>query len=260
MKKGFLIIFLLLISFQSFTQSEELTIVPIHDIQGNKTTSPFIGKTVVVRGIVTASFSGRDQLNGFFIQELEEDDDPNTSEGIFIFDPNNIFEGKLGDIVEISGEVAEYQSNGSSLTQISKVSSIHVISSKNKLPKPKLIKLPVDNWEKYEGMLVEIAGPLYITELYQLGRYGQLTLSAKSSFNQAKTDGRLDQFTQFNSPDVESYATYMEQTKMHSIIIDDGSSLQSPAVIPYGREKRNFDMFHAIRAGDKTKRVTGILD
>lgn len=260
MRRGYLVIFLLLISFQSFTPSEELRIVPIHEIQGNKKISEFTGKKVVVKGIVTAMFPGKDGLNGFFIQELEEDDDPDTSEGIFIYDPNNIFEGSRGDIVEVSGEVAEYKSNGSSLTQISKVSSVHLISSKNKLPKPLQIKLPIANWEKYEGMLVEIAGPLYITELYQLGRYGQLTLSADSPLNQGKTDGRLDQFTQFNSPDAEAYAAYMEQTKMYSILIDDGSSVQNPAEIPFGREKRNFDMFHAVRAGDQTKSVTGILD
>ncbi|MFZ2534749.1 hypothetical protein, partial [Methanothrix sp.] len=66
----------------------------IHAIQGDGQSSPLQGMTVSIEAIVTADFQGTDKLEGFFVQEEDSDIDDNieTSEGIYIYDP-----GRLGE-------------------------------------------------------------------------------------------------------------------------------------------------------------------
>jgi predicted extracellular nuclease len=251
------------LSVQISWSQEQTDITPVHIIQGGGSTSEMVGKKVAVNGIVTALFTGKDKLNGFFLQQQIEDEDPNTSEGIFVYDPAGKFSGKVGDVIQVIGQVAELKSNKSSLTQIKDITSVLIVSENQKLPKPKVVTLPNDDWEKYEGMRVQVKaekGNLYITEMYQLGRFGQLTLSSNGPSNQPGTDGRLDQFTQFNAPDKEAHANYLIETAKRRIILDDGSGVRNPATLPFGREGKAFDMYHAIRGGDVTKTVTGIVD
>lgn len=264
LKKTYLLFWVVLsVSFSAFSQDDKMGVTPIHLIQGNGNASTLVGQKVVINGIVTATFTGKEKLNGFFVQEQQEDDDESTSEGIFVYDPSLVFQGKTGDVVQVIGEVAELKSNASSLTQIKNISSVFVISENNKLPKPKLVTLPNDNWEKYEGMLVQVKaqkGNLFVTEMYQLSRFGQLTLCSDGDSNQSGSDGRLDQFTQFNAPSVEGSKSYLAEIAKRKIVIDDGSGIRNPTVLPYGREGKAFDMFHAVRGGDQTTEVVGIVD
>jgi predicted extracellular nuclease len=64
------------------------TSTPVHDVQGNSTTSPIAGQVVEVEGIVVGAFQSTSQLRGFYLQEPDAswDPDPMTSEGVFIFD------------------------------------------------------------------------------------------------------------------------------------------------------------------------------
>lgn len=243
--------------------AQEIDITPVSVIQGRGLSSPLTGKKVVVNGIVTAVFAGKDKLDGFFLQQTNPDDDEGTSEGIFVYDPARLFTGNAGDFVQVIGEVAELKSARSSLTQIKNVSNVLVMSENNKLPDPVTVYLPNDNWEKYEGMRVRVKaaeGNLFVTELYQLGRFGQITLCSGGPENQPGTDGRLDQFTQFNTPDREAYKTYLAEMEKRKIVLDDGSGVRNPARLPFGREGKPFDMYHAVRGGDQVKEVIGIVD
>lgn len=243
--------------------AQKMDVTPISVIQGQGDTSPLAGKKVAVNGVVTAVFAGKDKLDGFFLQQPDPDTDENTSEGIFIYDPARLFKGKEGDFVQVIGEVAELKSARSSLTQIKNVSGIHTLSENHKLPEPVTVYLPHDRWEKYEGMRVRVKaaqGNLFVTELYQLGRFGQLTLCSTGPENQAGTDGRLDQFTQFHAPDREKYKAYLAETEKRKIVLDDGSGVRNPAHLPFGREGKPFDMYHAVRGGDQAKEVVGIVD
>ena len=58
------------------------TITPINQIQGEGNLSSFAGKQVTTRGIVTAIVK-----KGFYIQtpDAETDQNPKTSEGIYVF-------------------------------------------------------------------------------------------------------------------------------------------------------------------------------
>ncbi|MGA8045666.1 MAG: hypothetical protein WCA30_05295, partial [Dermatophilaceae bacterium] len=84
--------------------------VKIHAVQGFGSESPLDGSTVIVEGIVTSLFTSNDAPDGFFLQEEESDwdNDPATSEGLFIFCRGECpAEGDLavGDTAQVQGSV-----------------------------------------------------------------------------------------------------------------------------------------------------------
>ena len=117
--------------------------VQIHDIQGDSFVSPDNGDAVTnVAGIVTALRTGSSE--GFWMQDATPDDDPASSEGIFVYTGSKPTVSP-GDSVLVSGTVSDYYalasgeslSNTSSLsvTEISKP-SVMTVSSGNALPAP----------------------------------------------------------------------------------------------------------------------------
>jgi predicted extracellular nuclease len=80
----------------------------IHDIQGAAHRSPLTGKLVGnVTGVVTAKSS-----NGFWFQDPQPDDNPATSEGVFVF-TSSAPTVVVGDAVSVKGTVAEFRPGGS---------------------------------------------------------------------------------------------------------------------------------------------------
>ena len=80
----------------------------IAQIQGSSHISPFAGKSVNgVRGIVTAV--GR---SGYWIQSTSPDDDPASSEGLFVFTRAAV-RVKVGDLVSIDGSITDFRPGGS---------------------------------------------------------------------------------------------------------------------------------------------------
>ncbi|WP_427893905.1 lamin tail domain-containing protein [Kribbella sp. GL6] len=80
----------------------------IHDIQGAAHRSPLEGKRVGnVTGVVTAKSS-----NGFWFQDTQPDDNPATSEGIFVF-TSSAPTVSVGDALNVEGTVAEFRPGGS---------------------------------------------------------------------------------------------------------------------------------------------------
>ncbi|MGW2019705.1 endonuclease/exonuclease/phosphatase family protein [Streptomyces sp. NPDC001927] len=118
--------------------AEDTAAVRIHDIQGTTRVSPLVGTQVTgVTGIVTGvrTYGSR----GFWIQDPQADDNPATSEGLFVFTSSVPTVG-VGDAVTVNGTVGEYVPGGlasgnQSLTQISKP-TVTVVSSGNPLPAP----------------------------------------------------------------------------------------------------------------------------
>jgi uncharacterized protein len=250
-------------------------ITKIHDIQGSGSTfnSLYAGERTI-EGIVTKTFSGASKLNGFYVQEedVDVDTDATTSEAIFVYDPTGLFTGKVGDKVAVTGSAKEFTTsttspaNTSSLTQFDTLTSVKVVSSGNALPTVTKIQLPVTSeaaLERYEGMLVNLSattGDLTVTENYQLGRYGQVVLAAAGPGNQAGTDARLEQYTQFNAPSVAGYAAYLTQLDNRKIYLDDGSGAQNPDPEIFARGGNPLSATNTLRSGDTVASVTGILD
>ncbi|TXH72160.1 MAG: hypothetical protein E6Q88_06865, partial [Lysobacteraceae bacterium] len=144
--------------------NDDVTISSIADIQGVGLTSPMTGAIVTTEGIVTA----RKFNNGFFLQSANDDGDPATSDGIFVFTSSAPpASAAVGNLVRVTGTVAEFtpstNPNQLSITELVSVTSIQVVSSGNALPTP--IELSAAdfaagsapaNAEKYEGMRVRI--------------------------------------------------------------------------------------------------------
>ncbi|MEV1021678.1 endonuclease/exonuclease/phosphatase family protein [Streptomyces sp. NPDC050264] len=111
--------------------------VAIHDIQGATRTSPLAGQQVTgVAGVVTGVRT-YGSSRGFWFQDTKPDDDPATSEGVFVF-TSSAPTVKVGDAVTVTGTVSEYVPGGAStgnqsLTEITRP-TVTVVSSGNQVP------------------------------------------------------------------------------------------------------------------------------
>ena len=155
----------------------------ISSIQGSGALSPLTGQIVDVEAIVVGDFQGAGGLSGFYLEEppSEQDGNPSTSEGLFVFSSTPV---ATGDRVRARGRVAEFASSTgaaiSNLTELGAVTSVQVCVSNEPLPQPIEITLPVDDvsqWERYEGMQVRFSQQLVVTGNFSLGQFGQIDLA-----------------------------------------------------------------------------------
>ncbi|MEU6086188.1 endonuclease/exonuclease/phosphatase family protein [Streptomyces sp. NPDC047085] len=116
--------------------------VRVHDIQGTTRISPFAGQKVTdVPGIVTATRT-YGSSKGFWIQDPTPDDNPATSEGVFVF-TSSTPKVAVGDSVKVTGTVSEYVPGGASsgnqsLTEITKP-TVTTVSTGNAVPAPVVV-------------------------------------------------------------------------------------------------------------------------
>ena len=216
-------------------------VVSIGAVQGSGSTSPLNGQTVVVEGVVIGDYQGSEALSGFFMQD-GGDADPGTSDGIFVesADPVN-----PGDPVQVIGRVAERFSR----TQLERIQQVLLCGSPP-APAAVSVSLPVndpDDFEKYEGMLVVFNQVLFVTENYDLGRYGEISLASE----------RLFQPTHLALPGAPALAVQAENDRKR-IILDDGLSLQNPDPILYPAP--GLTAGNTLRIGDSVAGLTGVLD
>ncbi len=150
---------------QGTIQNDDVTLTPIHDIQGPGASSPFIASSLTTRGIVTGVKS-----NGFFIQEADAtvDADPATSEGILVFTSGAPpAAAAVGNLVQVTGTVSEFVPSQdplqAPLTELTSPSVV-LVSSGNPLPAPVSLSVSFpdpagvfDQLERLEGMRVSLA-------------------------------------------------------------------------------------------------------
>ena len=232
-------------------EEPEETITFIHEIQGSDMQSTMLGSTVSIEAIVVGDYQQNGGFNGFFVEEedVDQDGDPATSEGLFVYCPSCSDDIAVGDQLKITGTISEY--NG--LTQI-KPSVTTLIASAQPLPTAIELSFPVSkisDYENVEGMLVRLnAGenPLVVSENYDLGRYGSFTVASE----------RLVQFTQLAMPNSIEYTAHKNMVALKSLIVDDGSSYQNPWEIPFPVGGLSFE--NTLRSGYTINTVTGIMD
>ncbi|MCX7784279.1 MAG: lamin tail domain-containing protein, partial [Meiothermus sp.] len=86
----------------------DLPHTPIYQIQGSGLAAAITG-SVVTKGVVVGDYEGpAPALRGFYIQDASGDGDPNTSDGLFVFNGNND-NVSLGDVVRVTGTAGEFQ-------------------------------------------------------------------------------------------------------------------------------------------------------
>ncbi|MEU6667233.1 endonuclease/exonuclease/phosphatase family protein [Streptomyces sp. NPDC046727] len=113
--------------------------VRVHDVQGTTRISPYAGQKVTdVPGIVTAT-RAYGSSKGFWLQDPTPDDNPATSEGVFVF-TGSAPKVAVGDSVTVTGTVSEYVPGGASsgnqsVTEITKP-VVTTVSTGNAVPAP----------------------------------------------------------------------------------------------------------------------------
>jgi len=127
-----------------------------HDIQSTTSTSgdsPYVGRTVTVRGIVVVElfYTGTNTSNiGFFISDPEG----GPWSGLLIY--TNQFHPQRGDEVEVTGTITEYYN----FTEMSPTTGYRVISQGNPIPPPTLINTgdlsSSSTAEQWEGVFVKV--------------------------------------------------------------------------------------------------------
>jgi len=148
----------------------------IHAIQGRGAASPMHGRRVVVEAIVVGDFQGAGRLQGFFLQQADDeaDHDPATSEGLFVYDGTGRVPVAVGDRVRVAGTVREFGTAPDTLTELSGVKVVKVCGSGHTVT-PAAVSLPVSGsgaWKRVEGMAVRFTQTLTVTGNHDLGRYG----------------------------------------------------------------------------------------
>ncbi|MGB3292992.1 MAG: ExeM/NucH family extracellular endonuclease [Phormidesmis sp.] len=232
----------------------------ISEIQGSGTVSPLAGVAVTIEAVVVGDFQGEDGLRGFYLQEedAEADGDATTSEGLFVFDDDFSVDVAVGDQVQVSGTVSE---RFDALTALTAVTAVETVGTEP-LPTAAELSFPLASGsvlEAAEGMLVTISEPLFVTEYFNYDRFGEIRLSSNGPGNAPGTDGRLDQYTQFNAPDVAGLAAYQEAIALRQIILDDGSTRQNPSSLIFGRGGQPLSATNPLRGGDTVTNLTGVL-
>ncbi|OOE13130.1 endonuclease [Fictibacillus arsenicus] len=208
-------------SIAEFKYQVALSGLRIHDIQGAGHDSPVANKVVEgVEGIVTKVVDDRN----FYMQDLQPDNNSNTSEGILIYQPNH---GQTeGNVVSVNGQVKEWVLEGYSdklktdlaMTEINaQFGSISILEEHHVLPSALIIGMfglqpptkvidndkfaefdpqedGIDFYESLEGMLVEINNPTVIAPQ----KYGELVvLPDRGEYSRLNSAGGLN-ITEFD--------------------------------------------------------------
>lgn len=222
-----------------------MSYTPIYAIQGSGLTAAITG-VVTTQGVVVGDYEGPSPtLRGFYIQDATGDGDVTTSDGIFVFnfDNNNV---NLGDVVRVTGTAAEFQDQ----TQISGVTAVAQCGTGSVAPADVTMPFPsADYLERYEGMLVRFPQTLYVTEHFQLGRFGQTVMSS---------GGRLAQPTNVVAPGAPALAL-QAANNLNRLIVDDALQNQNPDPILFGRSGNPLTAANTLRGGDTATGMVGIL-
>ncbi|MFP4395507.1 MAG: ExeM/NucH family extracellular endonuclease, partial [Anaerolineales bacterium] len=216
----------------------------IYHLQGEGFVSPYEGQEATVEGVVVADFQENDEMRGFFMQDLLGDDNPLTSDGIFVYDPDGE-DVDIGYRVRVTGIVDEYQG----MTQIKNLSALAVLDTMALVPPATVITLPEEinnEMERYEGMLVTLPHTMTVQQNYFQGRFGQVTLGSGD---------RMYQPTHLHEPGSDAYWEQTDENARRLLVLDDGSTSQNPDPIPY------IGINDTLRAGDVVSSgLIGVLD
>jgi 5'-nucleotidase len=193
--------------------------VPIASVQGTGAEATGLGSTVTVEGVITAYYAAPSNYRGYYLQTAGsggsgEDATPGASDGIFVFFGNSDPGRAIGDLVRVTGTVAEFQGQ----SQIS-ATTHELVESAQPLPEP--VPLPDDvvggDREQFEGMLVAPTGTYSLISTHQAYNFGTLWLGAGGMQTQSTevADG--------GSADQQAIAA---ANAARRLLLDDGYSIQ----------------------------------
>ncbi|MCE8028495.1 ExeM/NucH family extracellular endonuclease [Halomonas daqingensis] len=187
-------------------------------------------REVIVDGVVTGEFLGRERLNGFYLQQ----DTEHGPVGLFVYMPGATpSDGALiapGTHLQLHARTGEYRGQ----IQLQRVERIETCA-RDRLPEPLAVDWPLseEQLSRKEGLLLTFPQTLTVTGNYELARYGSLRLAANRLFRPTNSPGEAQQ--------------------RDILELDDGSYRAFPNPIPY------LDANGTRRVGSTVQGLTGIL-
>lgn len=218
---------------------------PIHEVQGAGSATPKDGQVVTIEGVVVGDLDQAGGFDGFYLQEPDasQDDDPRTSEGVFVYAPEapDVTEG---DRVRVRGTATEFFD----LTQV-RAQQVGVCAAGEHVA-PTSLDLPVgdlSDFERVEGMLATFPDRLTVNETFTLARYGEVRLA----------EGRLYSPTTVAEPGPAAQQV-RDGNLERSFVLDDGDDRQNvdPTRYPQG----GLSFANTLRSGSTTEGLRGVVD
>lgn len=195
--------------------------VSIADIQGaNTDSSPYAGQQVTTEGVVTADYR-TGGFNGFFLEtggaggKAADDATPGSSDAIFVFGSASAGKVAVGDSLQVTGTVQEYQGE-------TEISSPTVTELSTALPSVTPDALPWSQLttdaqkEAHEGELIAPQGDFTVSDNYDANWYGSFTLAAGDLPLRQPTDAGTA-----GSAEAQAVA---DDNASRMVTLDDGSS------------------------------------
>src|SRR5687768_3248205 len=114
---------------------EDFAVSRIGEVQGSGAASQAVGSRVTIEAIVVGDFQNGDadarrDLGGFYLQEeaSDQDGDPLTSEGVFVFEGTGALRADVGegDLISVTGTVTEF--NGETQITVAGAADIQVLT------------------------------------------------------------------------------------------------------------------------------------
>lgn len=195
--------------------------VAIADIQGATDTSPYVGRSVTTRGVVTAAYP-TGGFNGFYLQTAGTGGDVDSrthdrSDGIFVYSASAADTVRVGDHLQVTGVVSEYHG----LTEIAPgADGVVALPDPAEAVKPATVTLPRSSAgrESLEGMLVAPQGPFTVSDNYALNHYAEIGLAAGTE--------PLRQPTDVVDPHDEAAVAAVEaDNAARAVTLDDGATV-----------------------------------
>ncbi|OCA07334.1 nuclease [Acinetobacter pittii] len=211
-------------------------------------------QTYTVRGVITADYRYANGFSGFYVQTPDTKARANISNAIFVYIPNSsaVKGGQVGDEVILRGRLTTYQ-NQLQLDQLQQdiqtcnsnmANQVQPISLE--LPFASLTGGSTHSPQRYQGMLVKLPQTLTVSENYNYGRYGELSLSLGRLYIPTNLYPAL-------SPEAKALA---QKNLLSKIIFDDGYNNQNRTPwLP-----TNFSAANTLRSGYQLKNAEGILE
>jgi len=200
------------------TPTADPEVVAIADIQGTGDASPLAGSTVTTTGVVTAHYP-TGGFDGYVIQT------PGTggaidlashtaSDAVFVYAPGAVSEVALGDTVEVTGVVSEW--NG--LTELTVRAGGATVVADAEAPTPATVTWPetAAQRESLESMLVAPQGAFIVSNTYATNQYGEVGLASGTA--------PLRQPTDVARPGSDEAAAVAADNAARAIALDDGAS------------------------------------
>lgn len=219
---------------------------PVGEVQGRTDVSPSAGQVVTVQGAVVGDYEGpTPALRGFYLQDAGDGDDA-TSDAVFVFE-GNADRVANGDVVQVTGTVSEFQGQ----TQLNASTVLPCDGTGTVAPtEVTLPRTSAGDLERYEGMLVRFPQTLFVTEHFQLGRFGQVVVSSGD---------RLRQPTALYPAGDPRVAAMQAANDLNRLVVDDASQAQNPDPIVFGRDGAPLAATNTLRGGDTLTGAVGVL-